>query len=115
MAFCPTCGQEYVEGVTTCDECGVALQAEPPADPATPNEHVRDVFLTQDPAEASVVAGLLDASGIAYTQHSGMPQNVLPLHVDRLDAIRIAVAEHDAAAAKALIASRPDEGGAPTP
>lgn len=112
MPYCPTCGQEYVERIEVCPECRVRLQAEPPPDPGTPQEHVHDVFETQDQSEADVIAGLLRANDIPFTMHSGVPQNVLPLHVDSMEAIRIAVADSDVAAARALIEESRGDGGA---
>lgn len=114
MPYCPTCGQEFVAGVEWCSDCDVALQATPPTDTqrAThPGAHLADVFVTNDSGEAEVVLGLLEANGIACSQHSGVPQNVLPLHVDSLEDIRIFVAEHNAAAARALIAAQREDTG----
>ncbi len=114
MPYCPSCGQEFVPGVDRCTDCDVPLQATPPTDAQRtthPDEHVLDVFATQDPSEAQVVAGLLEANDITCSQHSGVPQNVLPLHVDSLEEIRIFVAAHDAETARGLIASREGEPG----
>lgn len=116
MPYCATCGQEFEAGVATCSDCGEPLQATPPTDAQRaqhPDETVVDVFITQDPSEADIVAGLLTANDIACSQHSGVPQNVLPLHVDKMEAIRIFVPAHDAAAARALITAQheePDDG-----
>ncbi len=105
MPYCPTCRQEFVAEVDTCPDCGVALQATLPPSPEEPDEHLVDVLVTNDPAEAEVVVGLLQVNDIPCNQHSGVPQNVLPLHVDEMEAIRISVREHDAERARALIAS----------
>ena len=114
MPYCPSCGQEFVAGVLTCADCAVPLQDTPPTDDqrAThPDEQVVDVFVTNSESEAHVVQGLLEVNGIACRQHSGVPQNVLPLHVDTLEDIRIFVAEHDAETARTLIATQQSESG----
>lgn len=110
MPYCPTCRQEFESAATSCPDCGVPLQAAPPATGEEPDEHLVDVFVTNDAAEAVVVLGLLRANDIACNEHSGVPQNVLPLHVDDMEAIRITVREHDVEVAQALIDSRESEG-----
>lgn len=111
MPYCPACSQEFEAGITSCPECGVPLGSLPPPSLEEPDEHLVDIFVTQDAGEAEIVLGLLHANDIACSQHSGVPQNVLPLHVDDMEAIRIFVREHDADAARALLAAQGGEDG----
>jgi len=70
------------------------------------------VFTSSSDIEARVIVSLLDSHGIDSFRLSGNPQAIWPMAVSALDPVRIAVAEHDAAAARAIIEShREDVGG----
>ena len=59
--WCPKCKSEYREGFTVCSECGTALVAELPKEPA-----FEPVFLTTTDAEnAWEVQELLQRAGVA--------------------------------------------------
>ena len=110
MPFCPDCGVEFVAGVPRCSDCGAALDTRLALSLDEPDERLMDIFVTPDPAEAEVVQALLQASGIPSSQHSGVPQSILPQNSHTLEPIRIHVREDDAEVARALIESRGEPG-----
>jgi ribonuclease-3 len=61
------------------------------------------IFTTASDIEASVVMALLDSHGIDSFRSTGNTQAILPMAVNMLGAIRIAVAEGDADAAVRII------------
>ena len=69
------------------------------------------VLATTSDIEASVVTALLDSHGIAAFRVSGNPQAIWPLAVNPLGEIRIAVAAHDAEAARRIIESHREDVG----
>ena len=105
MPFCPDCGQEFVAGVATCPDCGVPLSAAPAQSPEEPDQHLVDIYTTQDAEEAEVVLALLRANDIECSHHSEVP-------VDAMEAIRVYVREDDAEVARALIAAQGEPGDA---
>jgi ribonuclease-3 len=69
------------------------------------------VFRTSSDIEASVVVALLESHGIHTLRVSGNPQAILPMAVNALGEIRIAVHEESADEARRIIASHRDEVG----
>jgi ribonuclease III len=69
------------------------------------------VFRTSSDIEASVVVALLESHGIHTLRVSGNPQAILPMAVNALGEIRIAVAEDTAEDARRIIDSHRDEVG----
>jgi ribonuclease-3 len=69
------------------------------------------VFTTRSDIEASVVAALLDSHGIASFRASGNPQAILPMTVNPLGEIRIAVPGHEADEARRVIDSHREDVG----
>jgi ribonuclease-3 len=69
------------------------------------------VFRTSSDIEASVVMALLESHGIHSLRVSGNPQAILPMAVNALGEIRIAVREHSAEDAHRIIESHRDEVG----
>ncbi|MGE0447333.1 MAG: ribonuclease III [Vicinamibacterales bacterium] len=69
------------------------------------------VFTTSSDIEASVVSALLDSHGIRNFRISGNPQAILPMSVNSLGEIRIAVQDDEAEAARSIIASHREEVG----
>jgi len=63
----------------------------------------RVVFTTQSDIEASVIVALLDSHGIRSFRASGNPQAILPMAVNSLGDVRIAVAEEASEQALSII------------
>lgn len=71
--YCPECGGEYREGFLECADCGVALVASPPIEPAPPPDpDLVTVLQTGDPSLLALAESLLMEEGIDY-QKSGEP------------------------------------------
>jgi hypothetical protein len=64
--FCPECGAEFVEGVVTCYDCGVALVTGPPAPRKDEWVELVTVLCTNNPAVIAVAKSLLEAADIQY-------------------------------------------------
>src|SRR2546425_3919693 len=69
------------------------------------------IFRTSSEIEASVVMALLESQGIRCIRASGNPQAILPMAVNALGEIRIAVHPSDADEATRVIESHRDEVG----
>ena len=69
------------------------------------------VFRTSSDIEASVVMALLESHGLHTLRVSGNPQAILPMAVNSLGEIRIAVPEDSAEDARRIIDSHRDEVG----
>ena len=109
--YCPQCGTEYREGVATCSECGVALEAAPPPEARDEVEWADrvTVLVTIDPALLAIARSLLDAEGIKCFVQGGESQSVfgasgLPGEVG--GPMRLAVAREDEEPARALLAAQ---------
>src|SRR5579862_2357131 len=64
--FCPTCGGEYREGFTHCDDCDVDLVETlppPPVEHAGPSG-LETIFGTGDPVALMTARSLLEEAGI---------------------------------------------------
>ncbi len=66
MPFCPQCKMEYVEGISKCTDCDVALVPELPKGPEHEyeNEGMVGVFGAKDSFEATIMKGILEEAGI---------------------------------------------------
>jgi ribonuclease III len=69
------------------------------------------IFSTASDIEASVVMALLDSHGIDSFRTTGNTQTILPMAVNMLGTIRIAVAEPEAEAAMSIIAQHREDVG----
>ena len=69
------------------------------------------IFSTSSDIEASVVMALLDSHGIDSFRTTGNTQTILPMAVNMLGPIRIAVAESEAQAATRIIAQHREDVG----
>jgi hypothetical protein len=69
------------------------------------------VFRTSSDIEAAVVVALLESHGIHTLRVSGNPQAILPMAVNALGEVRIAVHEESAEDAQRIIESHRDEVG----
>lgn len=123
MPFCPTCRQEYVEGVLTCSDCGVVLvPALPPLPPVGGPDAERagaeetgradasaepvEVWRTHGEVETQVLRALLESHGIE-TMLSGEALRITHgFTMDGLAEVRILVRAEDAGRAREIIAAK---------
>lgn len=69
MMHCPRCNLEYQDGAAHCADCGVALVAGPPIEPAEashPDITLERVFASGDAALIPLAKSLLDDAEIEY-------------------------------------------------
>ena len=64
--FCPKCGTEFVEGVTECSDCGIALEATPPTTPEAKYVEWITVLADRDYGKTGLAESLLQAAEIEY-------------------------------------------------
>jgi putative signal transducing protein len=64
--FCPECGAEFVDGVVTCYDCGVALVTDPPVPRKDEWLELVTVLSSNNPALIAVAKSLLEAADIHY-------------------------------------------------
>ena len=111
MPFCSNCGSEYEPGVERCPDCEQALvEAMPPKYPdAEPDASLVEIYAAGGDVEALVIKGLLESEGIVCYLSSDVPHSVIPVDIDGLGTVRIAVSEKDAERAEQLISSHKTE------
>lgn len=118
MPFCPTCRQEYVEGVMSCSDCGVALVPTlPPPSVDYPDSgrdemetveegreaDLAEVWRSQGEFEAQVIRALLDSIGIRSVIRGEALRITHGLTMDGLAVVRILVRAEDAERAREII------------
>ena len=118
MPFCPTCRQEYVEGVMSCSDCGVALVPVPPPAPVEYPDSGRDeaesvgeeretdlveVWRSQGEFEAQVIRALLDSIGIRSVIRGEALRITHGLTMDGLAVVRILVRAEEAERAREIL------------
>ena len=64
--FCPECRSEFIQGITRCPVCHVALVRELPAEPEPQFVDYIEVLATYNPADVAFVKSLLEGEGIQY-------------------------------------------------
>jgi len=74
--FCPECGAEFKEGITTCDECEVALVVDLPPEPEV--ENYVSVLETSDLSAIPVIKTALEAAGIPFRTRGEGLMNLFP-------------------------------------
>ncbi|MBI5511374.1 MAG: hypothetical protein HY903_21645 [Deltaproteobacteria bacterium] len=115
MAICPSCRAEYEAGTSRCAECNVALVDRLP-DLAS-SEDTADIYACYDPQQAVRLAEILHAEGIDVLVRD-RSSNLFPTNVGKGAQRILAVATHETARARDLIAAAikdgvvPDEGEA---
>lgn len=78
--YCPECGGEYREGFFTCADCGVALVAEPPPEPAEGSESgLVTVLESGDPNEIAFAESVLTEAGIPFVKAGDALQELFAL------------------------------------
>jgi ribosomal protein L32 len=121
MPFCPTCRQEYVEGVLACSDCDVALV--PVLPPLSPDQGPEleageargeegdagaepvEVWRSHGEIETQVLRGLLESHGIE-TMLSGEALRITHgFTMDGLAEVRILVRARDAERAREILAA----------
>lgn len=123
MPFCPTCRQEYVDGVLTCSDCGLVLvPALPPSSPAegpelkvTETEGIDEgdadaepveVWRSHGELEAQVIRALLESNGITSILSGEALRITHGFTMDGLAEVRILVRAEDAERAREIIAAK---------
>lgn len=75
--YCHECGAEYVDGVTECADCGVALRIEPPPPPSPVGElDLVPVLETGDAIRTAMVKSLLENAEIPYLARNDQLQDL---------------------------------------
>ena len=64
--FCPDCRSEFVEGITRCPVCHVALVNALPDQPEPQFVDFVEVLATYNPADVAFIKSLLDGEQIQY-------------------------------------------------
>jgi hypothetical protein len=106
--FCPVCESEYEEGVTSCPDDGSALVERLTAE-NTLHDHSEASFVPLhnigSPAEAEMVADILQQNGVRVAVQSGGADALSPLLSAASPGALVLVDERDLARAQELYAS----------
>jgi hypothetical protein len=84
--YCPTCGVQYLPGITQCADCAVALVKEKPNQKSEPEmesmqspnriyTHLAEVYLAIDVGEFNFVKAVLEDAEIPYSVEGDAPNN----------------------------------------
>ncbi len=107
MPFCPKCRVEYVDGVESCDDCGIGLVAKLPQALAGSgrDQDLVEVWRTQGELDAQLVVSLLESHGVNSMLSGESLRLTHGLTVDGLALVKILVRSEDAKLACDIIAS----------
>lgn len=64
--FCPSCGSEYVEGITECADCRVPLVVERPAAKEIERPEFEKILTLFNVGDIAVIKSVLDSAQIEY-------------------------------------------------
>ena len=97
--FCPDCRSEFIQGITRCPVCHVALVRELP--PSADPEFVdyTEVLATYNPADVAFIKSLLESEGFQYFFKGEHFMYMRPL----ADPVRLMVRVDQADAARDLL------------
>lgn len=106
MPYCPQCQTEYVEGATTCIDCGAALKpgSPPPPEPAKEEPAAKVVPIRvfrglHAQFQAELARNVLEEEGIPSSMIGNMGAEMIP----GLDAVQLVVREEDRARASQIV------------
>lgn len=107
MPFCPQCRTEYVEGTSTCADCGAPLISALPSERETEPDlgDLVEVWRAQGELNAQLTRALLEANGITSMLAGESLRLTHGFTVDGLALVRILVRPDDAERACEIIAS----------
>lgn len=106
--YCPECGSEYREGISTCVDCEVPLTEAPPPETVHPDFHFVTVLEGSDPAAIVLAESLLLEEKIPYLKKFDQVQDLFALgrlagFNQVVGPVLIQVAEQHAEAALAVL------------
>jgi hypothetical protein len=108
MPFCPTCKYEYREGVKTCPECKVDLEAQPDNLTTVQGDFV-EVYMVSNRMEAEVIQGLFEENEVELLVRDLRMFPVLP-DFGRRARLRLAVPKDQEAQARKLLEEARSDG-----
>lgn len=93
--YCPKCGVEFVEGITTCSDCGIELTPEPPKEPEAKYVEWVTVLAHRQFGAIGLAESILQAEDIEYVVQGADAQMAYAV-----DPIRVCVHPEDVERAK---------------
>ena len=101
MAYCPSCGYEFVEGITECPDCGVPLENHLEEHEDQP---AKWVILRRVSAigEGKIIRGLMLANGIPSVVED-ISFGMIPESYGDLSVIKVLVREQDLDKAETIL------------
>lgn len=109
MPYCPTCKQEFAEGVKECPEHRIELTDELPFQTvAGPQSTWVEIESAGTEEEANLLKGFLEAQGIP-AQIESLKFNMEPVNLGTMGEVRLYVAAENERAAMELLRSRQDD------
>jgi predicted amidophosphoribosyltransferase len=108
MPYCPQCKNEFIEGTTVCEDCGLSLVAELYRGTPKPEDVVElvEVWRTQGEVEAQLIKSLLEGNGIESMLSGESLRLTHGFTVDGLALVKILVRPGDARRSCDIISSR---------
>lgn len=101
--ICPACNAEYVEGISSCADCGVSLVTAVPGAPEPDEQEWTRLLELPSETEAVLLQGALESAGISC-QVESLKFHAEPVNFGRMSRVRIHVLREDLDDARALLA-----------